>query len=266
MRAVGASGQLCVDAPGLRPSTCASAASHAPISTSRKPTPGGSSATSSTARRFAAHEVDEQAVKAFQANRPMFEGARNSIGGDEGVVEASTVRTRKGGLAVRFSVAETTLAQVPSDAHQGARNVKAVLGKQIVEVVAGDAARNAREFLPDQVGVAVAQAGQAGIDLPFAPAGADRGFELVRGWCGRRSCACRRRERCRGIQRCRRLCRRAGHGRRNCCCRSCRPACSGCAWPDRARRSGDDSRQLRAGGRERCPARRAPAWQLDRWR
>jgi len=44
-----------------------------------------------------------------------------------------------------------------------------VLGQQLVEVVAGDAAGDARVPLPDAVGVAVAQVAQAGVDPPRRP-------------------------------------------------------------------------------------------------
>ena len=55
-------------------------------------------------------------------------------------------------------MADTTVAQVPFAAHQRARHVEVVLRQQLVEVVAGDAPRNARKFLAHQIGIAVANA------------------------------------------------------------------------------------------------------------
>ena len=55
-------------------------------------------------------------------------------------------------------------------ADQGAGHVEAVLGEQFVEVVAGDAAGNARKFFADQIGVAIANAREAGVDLADAAA------------------------------------------------------------------------------------------------
>ncbi len=127
---------------------------------------------------FAAHEVDQQVVEAFEADGLVLECQRHGVGGEKGIGNASTVSTRKGGLAVRLSVAETIVGAGAFGADQRAGDVEAVLGQQLVEVVAGDAARNARKFFADEVGVAVAQAGQAGIDLADAAAGANGGVEL----------------------------------------------------------------------------------------
>ena len=63
---------------------------------------------------LAAHEIDKQVIKSFETDGLVFEGQRNGVGGEKGSSKPSTVSTRKGGLAVRLSVAETMLAQVPS--------------------------------------------------------------------------------------------------------------------------------------------------------
>ena len=57
--------------------------------------------------------------------------------------------------------------------------MEAVFGEQLVEVVAGDAAGNARKLLPDERGVAVAEAREAGVDLADAAAGADQRVKLL---------------------------------------------------------------------------------------
>ncbi len=51
--------------------------------------------------------------------------------------------------------------------------VKAVLGQQFVEVVAGHAPRNAGEALPDAIGVPVSNVPKAGVDFPAAATAAD---------------------------------------------------------------------------------------------
>src|ERR1019366_4800796 len=66
----------------------------------------------------------------------------------KGSSKPRTVRTRKGGLAVRLRVAGTGLA--------------------------GDAGK----LCADQLGIAVADAGESGIDFRDAATGADEGFEL----------------------------------------------------------------------------------------
>ena len=59
---------------------------------------------------------------------------------------------------------------MPSAADQRAGHVEAVLRQQLVEVVAGDAPRNIRKALADEIGVRVAQTLQTGINLAAASA------------------------------------------------------------------------------------------------
>ena len=54
---------------------------------------------------------------------------------------------RNGGLAVRRSVASSTVDAGAFAADERARDVEAVFGQQLVEVVAGHAARDARKLL-----------------------------------------------------------------------------------------------------------------------
>ena len=56
-----------------------------------------------------------------------------------------------------------------------ARDVEAVLGQQLVEVVAGDAPRDARKFRANEIAVAIADRLQSRVDLAAASAGADGG-------------------------------------------------------------------------------------------
>ena len=50
-------------------------------------------------------------------------------------------------------------------ADQRARDVEVVLGQQLVEVVAGDAAGNARKLFANQIRIAIADAREARVDL-----------------------------------------------------------------------------------------------------
>jgi hypothetical protein len=140
---------------GLR-LACASAASHAPISTSRNPPPGGR-ATSFTASSCE-HEVDQQPVKSFQADRPKLKHARNHVGSEERIVERQhrehAVRRARGQVQ---RGRENRRARA-FRAHQRPRQVEAVFRQQFVEVVAGDAPRNARKLLRGSGRIAVAEA------------------------------------------------------------------------------------------------------------
>ena len=103
----------------------------------------------------------------------MLEGERNGIGGEERIVEAEhgkDAKRRAGGEVQRGG---NDVGAGAFGADQCARHMEIVFGQQLVEVVAGDAARNAREFFADQSRVAVADAGKACVDLARAAAGAD---------------------------------------------------------------------------------------------
>ena len=57
-------------------------------------------------------------------------------------------------------------------AREGPRDVEAALGQQVVEVIAGDAARQVLGIAPaDLVGIAVAQGLELGVDLALRAAG-----------------------------------------------------------------------------------------------
>ena len=59
--------------------------------------------------------------------------------------------------------------------------MKIIFGKEFVEVVPGDATRNARKFLADERGIAVANALESGVNFAYAAAGADERFKLFGG-------------------------------------------------------------------------------------
>ena len=65
-------------------------------------------------------------------------------------------------------------------AHQRPGDVEAVLGQQLVEAEARDPAGDVGEARADQVGVAVAQVAQPGVDLAAAAARADDGLQVLR--------------------------------------------------------------------------------------
>ena len=130
-------------------------------------------------------------------------------------------------------------------ADQRPRDVEAVLGQELVEVVARDAPRNVGEALTDLVRIAVAQPAQARVDLAAPPALGDDPLELagarlgdphplavVREYLERRACS-------------RKCGRPSPNERRTSCCRACRRSSRTRAWRCRARTSG-----------------RAPRWRL----
>ncbi len=68
-------------------------------------------------------------------------------------------------------------------AHQGARDVEAVLGQELIEGIARDPARDLRDALPYWICVAVAQLLQPLVDLPAPTAFRDDAVELLVGGC-----------------------------------------------------------------------------------
>jgi hypothetical protein len=101
------------------------------------------------------------------------------VGGDEGVCEPERYQTAVLGteLELAFRFKDRDAGALATD--KGAGHVEAVLGKELVEVVARDAAGNVREACADEVGVGIAQAAQAGVDLASAPPGSDDGGEFA---------------------------------------------------------------------------------------
>src|ERR1039457_4608094 len=85
----------------------------------------------------------------------------------------------RAGFRLAFSFEDGDAGPFGSDQRPG--NVEAVLRQELVQVVAGDAARNIGEARPDQVRVGGAQAAQAWLDLAAAASGSDDGSQLILG-------------------------------------------------------------------------------------
>ncbi len=149
-------------------------------------------------------------------------------------------------------------------ADQRARDVEAAIlaGKQLVEVVTGDAARDGRILLANQIGVVFAQRFEMTVNVPVAAALADALAPSQPRSSSRPSCACRRKAAPPVLRCCCRSCPTSAHARRRSCCRSCRRNSSDCAWQDRGPRSADCCSlhgRGRATRRRRFPAERAPS-------
>ena len=128
---------------------CASSGESAPNS-SRKAAAGGKQLQTSSTRGLAQHEVDEQAVEAFEADGFVLQYGGNVVGGDEGVGKAETDENAAGWAWHQAHCFENGDAGAFA-ADQGAGDVEAVLRQQLVEIVAGDAARNFGKARADQV-------------------------------------------------------------------------------------------------------------------
>ncbi len=136
---------------------------------------------------LALHEIDDQPVKAFQPDGIVFQNARHNIGGEKAVGEGQHGEHAEGRTGGEVERGGDDRGAGALGADQRAGYVEAVLVEQLVEVVAGDAAGNARESFADERGVMVAQLGEVRVDLAHAAAGADQGVELGWRWCGPRT-------------------------------------------------------------------------------
>ena len=128
---------------------------------------------------FAPHEVDEQGVEAFEADRLVLQDEGNVVGRDKGIC-----KTQAHQHAARRAVHQAQGGFEHGDAgafgaDQGAGNVEAIFRQQFVQVVSGDAAWNFRETFADQRGVAVANFFQAGVDFSAASARLKDGSEFI---------------------------------------------------------------------------------------
>ncbi len=127
---------------------------------------------------LAQHKVDEQSVEAFEADRLEGEDGGDVVGSDEGVVEAEGDEAAVLRALAQFAGGFEDGDAGALGAHQRARDVEAVLRQELVEVVAGDAARDVGESLADEAGASVAQAAQAGVDFAATAACGDDGGEF----------------------------------------------------------------------------------------
>ena len=130
---------------------------------------------------FAAHELDEEMVETFEADRVVLERERDGVGGEEAVGESEDGEDAMGRTGGEVERGGEDIDAGAFAANEGAGDVEAALGQQLVEVVAGDAARDARKLFLDFGCVPVADAREARVDAADAAAGADEGFELVVG-------------------------------------------------------------------------------------
>ncbi len=119
-------------------------------------------------------------VKAFETDGVVLKGEGDGVGGEKRVGKAEHGEDAEGRAGGQVEGCGDDAGAGAFRADQGAGYVEVVLGKQLVEVVAGDAARDVGESFADQRGVAVADPGQACVDLAFAAAGLDFLSELVR--------------------------------------------------------------------------------------
>ena len=127
---------------------------------------------------LAAHEFNQQGVESFQTDRSVFQHARHRVRGQERIGKRKRRQHAKRRARGEIQGGRHNRGAGAFAPYQRAGHVKAVLGQQFVEVVARNAARNARKFFPDEVGITIAQAGESGIDLSHAPAAANERIEL----------------------------------------------------------------------------------------
>ena len=118
------------------------------------------------------HVVDEDVVEPFQPGRLGLQDLGDVVAGavDVGIAEH---QQRLDGRAVDQVQARLQDGDArPLRAREGPGDVEALLGQQVVEVVAGDPARQVLGIAAaDLVGVAVAEVLEPGVDLSLAPAG-----------------------------------------------------------------------------------------------
>ena len=124
------------------------------------------------------HVLDQDVVDALEPERLVGHHHRDVVACEAGVGEAED---EQAALGRAVDQADGRLEDRDAGA-LGARerggDVEAVLGQEAVEVVAGDAARQLRVALADEVAVPVAEVAQLGVDLALGAAGRDQAGQL----------------------------------------------------------------------------------------
>ena len=135
------------------------------------------------AHAFGVQRIDDLSVEAFETDRFVRQDGRHVIGGDERIGKTHTYQApeRRTGHQAKLGFQYGRARALGS--HQRAGDMKSVFGKQLVEVVAGDAPRNARVLLPDERRISIANLLQARINLPLPSTGRDDALQIgVRGF------------------------------------------------------------------------------------
>ena len=129
---------------------------------------------------LAPHEVHQQLVESLKANGPVLQGPRNRVCRQKciGKTQYGEQAERRAGAQVKRGRDDVGAGSL--GAHQRAGHVEVVLRQQFVEVVSGDTPRNARELLPHQLGILVADSGQPRVDGAHASTCLDFGGQLLR--------------------------------------------------------------------------------------
>ena len=107
---------------------------------------------------FAAEGFEEIAVDAFEADGFVLKDLGDVVGGEEDIGEANSY---EGAALGAFDELERSAQDDGAGAFaadEGSGEVEVVFGEELVEVEAGDAAGDAREFCADLIGVGVADA------------------------------------------------------------------------------------------------------------
>ena len=186
---------------------------------------------------FVARKIRQMMVEALQRFRAMIKQPRRLIGSDKNVVKAEHDHRELVRLRHQMHRRSSTTASVPSEPTTARARLKPFSGSKLVEIVAGDSARNFRITLPHQVAVARGNGVQTARTTPPSARPASRPSRHSHPrHLHPASGACRHRAERRATRHCRPFCRMRPNARRRNCCRSFRRACSDLWWPGRERR------------------------------
>ena len=129
-------------------------------------------------RALRAQAIDHRALEAFEADRRELENLRHVVGGLErvGIAEPDERPVLRAVNQRHLGFEDDGARAFAAD--QGARDVKSVLGQQLVEVVAGDTARDPGKLRANAIRMPVAKRPQPRVDLAAAAALPHDGVEL----------------------------------------------------------------------------------------
>ncbi len=150
--------------------------------------PAATTCTSFDGQILAQHEVDQQPVKALQANRPKLQHARHHIRGEKWIGKRQRRQHAERRTSGQVQRCRDNRGAGAFRTHQRARQVEAVLRQQLIEVVARNAPRNARKLFPNQRRIAIAQSAPAGYKSRPRARRCESARQSLPHWCAPRSC------------------------------------------------------------------------------
>src|SRR5690242_7683616 len=122
---------------------------------------------------FETHVFDQLVIDCFTCNWAVLQNLWNMIRGGIDIRISKHYQRAHGGAGHQTNYCLQDCDASPLGAYQGASYVKAIFREQLIEVIAGNAARDGRIAFANQAGISITQAFQSAIYFAASSTGRD---------------------------------------------------------------------------------------------